>query len=77
MEAGKPPIDWAKVLNVIIKILTELLLESLKKAMTGMYEMEFDEYHFVLSDGTENSGTGSSTADPDTAAYDDPDRILE
>ena len=55
----------------------ELLLESLKKAMTGMYEMEFDEYHFVLSDGTENSGTGSSTADPDTAAYDDPDRILE
>ena len=22
MEAGKPPIDWAKVINVIIKILT-------------------------------------------------------
>lgn len=55
----------------------ELLLESLKKTMTGMYEMEFDEYHFVLSDGTENSGTGSSTADPDAAAYDDQDRILE
>lgn len=60
-----------------VSIDKDLLLESLEKTMTGMYDPKPDEYKLILSDRGEDEKSESNRIVPDDNRYNDQGEIIE